>query len=518
MEIVMDGSFLILRLRPNPISIRSTMPVPLVSVKEMREWEARSWESGIRETEVIDNVGRKTAAWIMENIATGSRILMLVGKGNNGADVRAASEYLDENSFQILVKDALNPDDLLKQLQPLASSPPDLVVDGLFGIGLNKPLDGVWKSIVSTVNEWEVPILSLDCPSGLNAEDGTVGTTAIRATWTLTIGAVKLGMLTPEAASWTGRILLAHEVGLHPDGPKSHTQVNWILNSDIPSPVMNRQRLTHGHKGSFGHLLSLVGSPGYQGAAILSARAAQIAQPGLISVMTIGDAWFPVASNLLSPMVHRFTPDTLNELLMKATAILIGPGLATSEARNHIYPLIQEIWKTADVPVVVDASALDWIPSGEVESDQIRVITPHPGEAARMLHRTGDTASTPNADRTGTARRLSQSFGDCAVILKGHQTVIYSPEFEEFFINPTGNAHLAQGGAGDVLAGLTAGYLAHRSNSANHQSALQAIVNAVWLHGAAADSLQFENMSWTIEDLVDQLKYPAAQQFMVSPD
>lgn len=494
------------------------MPVPVISVKEMREWESRTWDSGIREKDVIDQVGRRIAGWIGDHIPSGSRIVLLAGKGNNGADVRAASEALPDDIFQVLTLEAREPKAAIQRLESLRQTPPDLIVDGLFGIGLNGGLSGEWKKLVELINWFEVPVLSIDCPSGLNTDSGEVETEAVRATWTLTIGAVKEGLVSPKAAPWTGRLLLAAHVGLHPDGPKSHSKLSWTCNEDFAERPAHHHRAIQGHKGNYGHALIVAGSPGYSGAAVLAARAAQVTQPGLISVLTVGDSWIPVSSNLLAPMVHRFTPHILDEVRTRATSILIGPGLAGPEARNYVYPALQDIWTHADIPVVVDASALDWIPSGPVETDSLRVITPHPGEAARMLHRCGDTESTPNADRLHTAESLSSLFGSATVVLKGNQTLTFSPAHQRTFINPTGNPHLAQGGAGDALAGLIAGALAHPATRMDRDLSLHQILRSVWLHGAAADSLQFESLAWTIDDLLEQLKVPPIQQVMVSPD
>ncbi|MCD8498929.1 MAG: NAD(P)H-hydrate dehydratase [Clostridiales bacterium] len=248
----------------------------------------------------------------------------------------------------------------------------------------------------------------------------------------------------------------------------------------------------------------VAGSVGYHGAAVLAARAAQVARPGLISVMTIGEAYVPVASNLLSPMVHRFSRETFDKVFEKATALLIGPGLATSESRNYVYPLLQELWRTADVPMVVDASALDWIPQGDVDSEAMRIITPHAGEASRLLHRGGDMEATPNSNRLQAAEALSKMYGHCTVVLKGYQTVTFSPAHHQWFINSSGNPYLAQGGAGDVLAGLITGYLAHPASRLDRNLSLHQIIYAVWLHGWTADVLDQEGCAWTVED------YPTA--------
>jgi len=160
--------------------------------------------------------------------------------------------------------------------------------------------------------------------------------------------------------------------------------------------------------------------------------------------------------------------------------------------------ITRRLWRDAELPVIVDASALDWLAPHTLAKERIRVITPHPGEAARLLKA---TAQQVQADRVQAVRQISRRFGNCWVALKGHQTLIGRNE-GEIFVNPTGNPHLAQGGSGDVLAGFIAGLLA--------QPALQAGIGrtlryAVWQHGAAADKLQATRANWVVDDLPGEL-------------
>ena len=519
---------------------------PVISVKEMQLWEKASWEIGINEEHVIRLVGKAIAEWIVRNIDPGSRILMIIGKGNNGADVKAAQQFLPTKDFEIKGVKIDDPQNALTDvLESLAvpiqtlsqyeESPdiafeeaswiPDLVVDGLFGIGLRGGLEGHWQKLVDFLNLLN-PILSIDCPSGIDCDTGQVVSTAIKATWTMTVGAPKTGLVLPVAAPHTGRLLLAHDVGLHPELPLNPSlrtmdaDIQWVWNKGITDVSGEVIREVEGHKGDYGHMVEIAGSPGYHGAAILAAKAAQSRQPGLISVLTIGDAFIPVASNLLGPMVHKFSNQSLEELMDKATSILIGPGLATSEARNYVYPVLQDLWKHSEKTLIVDATALDWLPVGKVSTNSLRVITPHAGEAKRMLAKAHIENIDPQVDRFAAAKKLSETYGGCVTVLKGYLTQTYIDGTH--FLNPTGNPSLAQGGAGDVLSGMIAGNLAHpykgwdQNEILNEQKIM--VLRAIWHHGAAADTLQSDAMHWTIEDVVEKIKVPAAFQFMMSPD
>ncbi|MCX6905745.1 MAG: NAD(P)H-hydrate dehydratase, partial [Verrucomicrobia bacterium] len=303
-----------------------------------------------------------------------------------------------------------------------------------------------------------------------NVESGCAEGAAVAATITLTLGAPKRGLFAPAALPYVGRLELAPEIGLAPC-PFQGDWV-WTLPQDFigfPPP-----RPADGHKGTFGHLAILAGSQGYHGAAVLAARGAQRAQPGLITVFPQESAYLPVASQLQAVMVKPFEAGLSFE---HHSAILVGPGLAAPERPDTLRNLVSGLWMNAEAPVIVDASALDWLPPFDpVPREALRVITPHPGEAARLLQcRTADV----QADRVKAVRELSGRFGGCWVVLKGHQTLIGRAS-GNIFVNPSGNPHLAQGGSGDLLAGYLAGWLAQPPIG---PVAATAIRYAVWQHG-----------------------------------
>ena len=177
-------------------------------------------------------------------------------------------------------------------------------------------------------------------------------------------------------------------------------------------------------------------------------------------------------------------------------AVLIGPGLAAADMPDQMKMLTRHLWRDSFLPVVVDASALDWLPLDPVPRNALRVITPHPGEAARLLR---TTPQQVQANRLNALRNVSRRFGNAWVVLKGHQTLI-GRSSGEVYVNSSGNPHLAQGGSGDVLAGYLAGLLAQPDLRADP---LKTIRYAVWQHGAAADCLQATRPNWVVEDLVE---------------
>jgi len=467
------------------------MSLPVISIAQMREWERATCETGRTEAEIIRRVGAKVAQRALQLTRPDDGILILAGKGNNGGDARAARESLSGRRVEAL--DVTTPENVLPGLKRALFQKPALIIDGLFGIGLDRPLTDDWKTIIGTVNESGTPVLAVDVPSGLNADTGdpVPPGLAIEASVTLTVGAPKTGLLAPNAWPFIGQLEVADNVGLI---PYPHTSgLNWTLPDDFEN--FPPYRSTAGHKGTFGHLGIIAGSFGYHGAAVLAARAAQRAQPGLITLYTQESVYHVAATQLQAVMVNLWTPDW--RLPDTASAILIGPGLAAPGLADAMSHTTRRMWRDSLLPIVVDASTLDWLPMG-VSARAIRVITPHPGEAARLLN---TTQQQVQANRPQAVREISRRYGNCWVVLKGHHTLVGRSE-GEIYVNSSGNPHLAQGGSGDVLAGYLAGLLAQRPL---HADVGKLIRFAVWQHGAAADKLQAVRANWVVEDLLTEL-------------
>jgi NAD(P)H-hydrate epimerase len=456
----------------------------------MREWERATWATGQTETEVIRCVGNRIACCARKLTGDDDTILILAGKGHNGDDARAAREFLDGRKVKLL--DLLLPETDLQPLEGALREKPALIIDGLFGIGLDRPLTGPWLKIVSAINATKIPVLAVDVPSGLNADTGVAQGAAIQASLTLTVGAPKTGMLASHAWPFVGRLEVAEDVGLAPCPPNdglSWTQASDFQNFPPPRPVA-------GHKGSFGHVAILAGSLGYHGAAVLATRGAQRAQPGLTTVFPQEDVYGVVAAQLQSAMVSPWTPVT--KFPESVSGLLVGPGMASRNVSELLRRQLAHWWRDFEFPLVLDASAFDFLSPAPFAKKAARVLTPHPGEAARLLN---CPIQKVQANRPAALRDLSRRYGNCWVVLKGHQTLVGRTE-GEVFVNPSGNPHLGQGGSGDLLAGFIAGLLA--------QPPLQADVGrtlryAVWQHGAAADKLQAARANWTVEDLADEL-------------
>ncbi|MDB6121463.1 MAG: Bifunctional NAD(P)H-hydrate repair enzyme [Pedosphaera sp.] len=466
------------------------MPMPVISVGQMREWEKTSWASGKNETEVIERVGQIIARRISQLTSANDLILILAGKGHNGDDARQSLKHLPNS--RVHLQNITDPQNITETLS-LLDQRPSLIVDGLFGIGINRPLDAHWTALIQRINELQTRVLSIDVPSGLNADTGKPEGAAIQASITLTLGAPKQGLLMPAALPYVGQLEVAPEIGLVKSQFTSETI--WTLPGDFEG--FPPARSVAAHKGDFGRLAIIAGSIGYHGAAVLASRGSQRAQPGLITLYTQEVVYHSVAPQLQAVMVSIWQSNI--KLPGNFNAILIGPGLAAEDLSDEMKMTTRHLWRgDAPLPIVVDASALDWLPMAPLPKNVIRVITPHPGEAARLLR---ISAQQVQANRPQALRELSRRLGNCWVVLKGHQTLI-GRSTGEIYINPSGNPHLAQGGSGDVLSGYLAGLLAQPALQADP---LKTIRYAVWQHGATADRLNLMRRNWVVEDLITEI-------------
>ena len=464
------------------------MPLPILSVAQVRDWEKRTWDAGISVESVIEQAGRAIARLATQVTQSGDAILLLAGKGNNGSDTRLAVEHLCDRQGHIL--NIENPEEELAALHGHLQDNPVLVVDGLFGIGLNRDLDGHWQEVVQCLNESDVPVMSVDCPSGLDADNGQVRGSAIEAAITLCLGGLKQGLLANSAAQYVGRLRIASLIGLKDPAPE--TDSYWVTEQDMRG--LAPQRNPASHKGSFGHVGIIGGSTGYHGAPIFAGRASLRARPGLVSIFT--PAYQAVSAHCQSIMVHPWGRGCV-KALSGATALVVGPGLAGDDIEDSLRQTVLNLWDQSGKPMVIDASALDWLPREPPETSTFRLMTPHPGEAARLLECSVDEVES---NRLRAARTLAEQFG-VTVLLKGRHTILAQASGPAL-VNSTGNVGLAQGGSGDVLAGFIGGLLAQ---PAFHGREIQAATYAAWKHGWAADQLTAAGDYWGMDDLINAL-------------
>ncbi|WP_426197468.1 NAD(P)H-hydrate dehydratase [Massilia sp. DWR3-1-1] len=424
-------------------------------------------------------------------------VLLLAGPGNNGGDALEAAANLAHTNAGVdvmvlhLAGSARVSGEAADALARARATParfidalperePGLVVDGLFGIGLARPLDGAARALVEALNARRWPVLALDVPSGLDADTGTVvgpHGVAVNALRTLTFLADKPGLHTLTGRDHAGQVQL-EALGVAAGELAAATM---CLNSTELFAEQLRPRRHDSHKGSFGDVMIVGGAPGMSGAPVLAARCALYAGAGRVIVAALdGGSGF---DSVHPEIMFRLAADQHLGRTSNQETLVIGPGLGDSaQAMGLLADAL-----AGDATIVLDADGLNLV-AASVELAQrltaraahghATVLTPHPLEAARLL---GISTAEVQRDRLATAAALATRY-QAVVVLKGSGSIIAAPG-EVAVINANGNPGLATGGSGDTLAGLCGALLAQG------WPARQAACGAVWLHGAAADRL-----------------------------
>jgi hydroxyethylthiazole kinase-like uncharacterized protein yjeF len=464
----------------------------LFSVAEIRLAEQAA-AAQLPEGTLMQRAGQAAAnaaiALLGEPDASTRRVLVLAGPGNNGGDALEVAANLDQAGVEVAVLHlagaaAPSPETGRALQRARASSAefiesiPDgeqwaLAVDGLFGIGLGRPLEGVARQLAAAINALDCPLLALDVPSGLDGDTGAVigpNGLAVRATHTITFIGDKPGLHTCEGRDHAGRVMVA-PLGIDPDLlPAPGAQLN---DTALFAHRLTR-RAQNSHKGSFGDLTVIGGAHGMAGAPMLAARGALFSGSGRVYVAAVdhGPAYDSVQPELMfrDATKHDFSASTL----------VAGPGMGDSATAIRL--LVKALDGTS--ALVADADALNLIAASPDLQGRLSqrsaptVLTPHPLEAARLL---GVTSGVIQGDRLAAAREIAARF-NAVVVLKGSGSVIAAPDGAAV-INPTGNPGLATAGTGDVLAGICGSLLGQG------WPAWEAALAAVWIHGAAADRL-----------------------------
>ena len=486
---------------------------PVFTAAEMRALDARAIDTlGIPGPRLMENAGRGAAALIAREWAPvrGKRVLVLCGKGNNGGDGFVVARHLkakgarprvllvgqraevEGDAAQALarcrgkVEEIRDDNGLAIVARALAET--ELVVDALLGTGLTGPARGLTAQVIEQLNRSAgrggIPVVALDLPSGLGSDGGALLGHTVRATLTATFAGLKRSLLLHPSVEQAGRVVVV-PIGIPPVEVDRGVSTFCLEESDI-RPLFP-PRPGDAHKGSYGHLLVIAGSVGKTGAAALAGRSALRSGVGLCTVATPASQQPIVASFSMETMTEPIVETAARSLAVKARehlvelalqrdAVALGPGISLDpETQALARALVAEVPR----PMVVDADALSAL-AGHLdllaEAPAARVLTPHPGEMARML---GVGIAQVQADRMETVRRFCVEHR-VYLVLKGARSVLGSPD-GRVFVNPTGNPGMATGGSGDVLTGMIGAFLARRFD------ALAALQAGCYLHGRAGD-------------------------------
>jgi NAD(P)H-hydrate epimerase len=486
--------------------------IPIATADEMRRADRRAIaELGVPGLVLMENAGRG-AADLIERVfgpAPTHRIALVCGKGSNGGDGFVAARHLAGRGAEVAVwliaaagdvaGDAAANLEVLRRggiavtevataarIGELAGAlaRTTLVVDALLGTGARGPAQGLTAEAIGAINRAGRPVCALDLPSGLLADAAHVPGAAVQADLTVTFGLAKPALYLLPAAARAGRVEIA-DLGVPTAWLAAGVTLGLTERADVRRILP--PRALDAHKGRHGHLLVVAGSAGKTGAAVLACRGALRAGTGLVTCAVPASQQPVVAAQIAEAMTEPVAEtaastlsakalDRLAELTRRMDAVAIGPGVGLDQETQAA---VRDLVRTAERPMVVDADALTAL-AGHLallrEAPAPRLITPHPGEAARLL---GSTAAEVQADRLASARALAEATG-AMVALKGAGTVVAGPD-GTVRVNPTGNPGLATGGTGDVLTGVAGGLLAQGIEPA------AALVAAVYVHGLAGD-------------------------------
>ena len=454
----------------------------------------------VKSIDLMERAAKALTTAIMQEWTERTPVVVFAGPGNNGGDALAVARMLAAEKFSVSVylfnihnklseNCEINKQRLIDGKKArfteinLNFDPPELkagmlVVDGLFGTGLDKPLMGGFASLVKYINQSSARVVSLDVPSGLMCEDNSynIRTNIIHADLTLTLQQKKLAMLMPDMQAFLGQVKVL-DIRLSPDYIRNTEAPYRILEEAELRPRM-RLRDDFAHKGTMGHALIIAGSYGMAGASVLATKACLRAGAGKVTVHTpkrnynIMQISVPEAVLQMDHEEIYFSESVESD---EFDSLGIGPGLGHNE--SSAIALIGQIKRTS-CPIVVDADALNILGNHQAWIQQLPqgiILTPHPGEFDRLA----GTASNSSYERLMRARELAEHLSGY-ILLKGHYTALCLPDGHIVF-NPTGNSGMATAGSGDVLTGILTGLLARGYKQAD------ACMLGMYLHGLAGD-------------------------------
>ncbi len=516
------------------------MPIPVVTAQEMSNIDNRAiQEYGIPSTCLMEAAGAKSAQKIWEKYGrAGLRVLIVCGKGNNGGDGFVVARHLlnagadvDVAALFPLREATGDPAIFLKSLEKMRipifevaedntslleemGNNADLIIDAILGTGFRPPARGLPEEAVRILSASETPIVAIDMPSGLDSTTGRAELPYINAKVTLALSALKRGHLLMPAAEHVGEVL-SLDIGIPQECLKKE---NISLHVTEPFDVAENlpERRPDAHKGDAGHLLLIAGAPGMSGAALMTAMSALRSGAGRVT-LAVPESIYPLVESIYPEVMTLSLPatesgsvdasafDFVVERSEDMSALVIGPGLMTNPRTIElVHRLIQHV----DAPIVLDADGLNALAQDLTILDgrlaQL-ILTPHPGEMARLL---GISTREVQEDRVAHAGSFA-AHHHLDVALKGWGTIVATSDGEIWY-NPTGNSNMATAGSGDVLAGVIGALLAQGL------SRKWALVCGVYLHGLSGElaSLEVGGLGITATDIIQALPKARRKVFM----
>ena len=484
----------------------------IFSVAQIRDWDNFTISAEpISGVDLMERAAGNCFKWLKKNISSATTVIVCCGNGNNGGDGLVIARLLHKAKYKVAVyilKSNKRSESCAINLKRLSALKPEVkfietikdfpliskntvVIDALYGSGLDRPLKNITAELVNYINEKSSTIISIDIPSGLFADTYSGKSAIIKATHTLSFETSKLAFLLPENAEYAGNVHLI-PIGLN---KKYYTATHSQFETIDPEMISKiyKPRNNFAHKYTFGHTLLYAGSKNMMGAGLLCTKACLRAGTGLATIQVTPGC---------EGIIHTALPEAITtsgtihgDTWLKKTAIAIGPGIENTQKNKQLLKNILADW---DGPLVIDATALSLLVSVitmlPVRKMHPAILTPHTGEFERLFGKT-----TNDFEKLQLATKKAVTL-NCYIILKGHYTLIICPDGTHYF-NTTGNAGMATAGSGDTLTGIVAGLLAQK------YSEKEACILGVYLHGLAGD-IAAEKMSqeaMIAGDIIDYL-------------
>ena len=460
------------------------------------------------------------AEQIFRNIRTlGNRYIIFCGNGNNGADGLAIGRKLifdNKDVLFILLKPRKNPteefqvnfnilkslkvnmmiiDDIdkLDEIQHLIEDFP-IVIDSIFGIGLDRKLNDFYFKIIDIINNSNKKIIAVDVPSGLDADSGRPLGSAVKAHITYTVEVIKKGFIEYSALEYLGDLKVI-QIGIPENVKQANNENIYALSRESYRNKLIKRKI-YGHKGNYGRAVLVAGSIGCLGAARLATESCIRSGAGLITLITSSEGRKLLSGSLVEGMLATFEDnEKVKYLLSKADAVAFGPGIKEDEESMK---LLEEIIIDSPSSIIIDAGGINLLSKNKkclcAVKDKV-ILTPHPGEMARLI---GKDISYVEKNRIECSRAFAKQY-KCIVLLKGYNTVI--TDGKNVFINKTGNSKMASGGMGDTLTGIITALVAQGYSN------MDATLLGAYIHGLAAEYSARDRYSIIARDLIESIPF-----------
>ncbi len=521
----------------------------VVTAEEMREIDRETIEKrGIPGVVLMERAGLAVVSKIKE-IFGRKKVIVVSGGGNNGGDGLVVARNLHKEGWDVRVFLTAKPEDLKGDaslqykaavkfgvdVQPIKElldnyssifSRHSIIVDAILGTGLSKNVTGTLSGVISLLNKSNVPVISVDIPSGISSDNGHVMGEAVKADYTVTFGLPKRGHLLYPGFEYSGKLFI-EDIGFPEELLRSEKlNIELLTKNDIYTLIPERRK--YSHKGDYGHVLIVAGSKGKTGAALMASKACLRTGAGLVTI-GVPESLSDVFQSRVTEEMTLILPDRGDGTLSKkaldkildflnktADVLAIGPGIGVSTETGN---LMKALIKNLSIPIVIDADGINSIKGergGFSKSKASVILTPHPGEMARLLSQKSpphpplgkggmgggnysELRTKIEQDRINTAMSFAKETGTY-LVLKGVPTVVATPDGRSF-INSTGNPGMATGGVGDVLTGMISGFLSQTMDP------LHACILGVYMHGLAGDIAASEKGQYPLiaTDIIDKI-------------